>query len=57
MLTASNFACISEIETPDDYTVVINLEGPNAAFIARAGQAFIVPEHHHSAIGEDGYIE
>ncbi len=55
MLTASNFNGITDVEASDDYTVVISLEGPNAAFLSRAGQAFIVPEHHHSAIGEDAY--
>ncbi len=55
MLTASNFAGITEVQTPDDYTVVMVLDGPNAAFLARAGQAFIVPEHYHSEIGEDAY--
>ena len=55
MLTASDFAGIVSIDTPDDLTVAITLEGPNAAFLANAGQAFIVPEHHHGAIGEDAY--
>ncbi|CAN5508205.1 hypothetical protein BH23CHL2_BH23CHL2_17640 [soil metagenome] len=55
MLTASNFDGITNVDTPDDYTVVIDLDGPNAAFLARAGQSFIVPEHHHSEIGEDAY--
>jgi peptide/nickel transport system substrate-binding protein len=40
---------------PDDSTVVISLDQPNASFLSRAGQAGIVPEHHHSAIGEDAY--
>ena len=55
MLTASNFAGVVSVEAPDDYTVVFNLDSPNAAFLARTGQAFIVPEHHHSAIGEEAY--
>ncbi|MEZ4520103.1 MAG: ABC transporter substrate-binding protein [Thermomicrobiales bacterium] len=55
MLTASDFAGITSVETPDDLTVVMSLEGPNAAFLANAGQAFIVPQHHHSEIGEDAY--
>ncbi len=55
MLTASNFAGINNVDASDDYTVVMTLDGPNAAFLARAGQSFIVAEHHHSAIGEDAY--
>ena len=55
MLTASNFAGIVEVDASDDYTVVISLDGPNAAFLSRAGQSFIVAEHHHSAIGEEAY--
>lgn len=54
-ITASNFQSVVTVEAVDDYTVVVTLDGPNAAFLTRAGQAFIVPEHHHSAIGEDAY--
>ena len=55
MLTASNFAGITEVEASDDYTVVMTVDGPNAAFLSRAGQSFIVPMHHHSEIGEEAY--
>jgi len=55
MITASNFNGIDTVEATDDYTVTITLEEPNAAFLTRAGQAFIVPEHYHSDIGEDEY--
>ncbi len=54
-ITASNYASVSSVEAPDDYTVVVTLEAQNAAFLTRAGQAFIVPEHHHGEIGEDAY--
>ncbi len=54
-ITASNFDGITATEAIDDYTVEVTLEEPNAAFLTRAGQAFILPEHHHSAIGEDAY--
>ena len=54
-ITASNFNGIASIEATDDYTVVITLEEPNAAFLPRAAQTFIVPQHYHSEIGEDEY--
>ncbi len=54
-ITASNFQSVGSVEAVDDHTVVVTLEEQNAAFLTRAGQAFIVPEHHHSAIGEDAY--
>jgi peptide/nickel transport system substrate-binding protein len=54
-ITASNFAGITSVEVVDDYTVTITIDQPNAAFLTRAGQTMIVPEHHHSAIGEDAY--
>ncbi len=53
---ASNFRSIAyPVEAPDDTTVVITLSGPDASFIAYAGQTLIVPQHHHSEVGETGY--
>ena len=54
-ITAHNFASIGSVEATDDRTVVVTLERQNAAFLTRAGQSFILPEHHHSQIGEDAY--
>jgi peptide/nickel transport system substrate-binding protein len=53
--SASNFTGVASVEATDDSTVVVTLEQPNAAFLTRAGQAGIVAEHHHGAIGEDAY--
>ena len=54
-VSASNYAGVSDVQAPDESTVIVTLEQANAAFLTRAGQAGIVPEHHHSAIGEDAY--
>lgn len=54
-ITASDFGGITAVEATDDYTIVITIDEPNAAFLTRAGQVPIVAEHHHSAIGEDAY--
>ena len=54
-VSASNYAGVTDVQAPDSSTVVVTLETPNAAFLTRAGQAGIVPEHHHSVIGEDAY--
>jgi peptide/nickel transport system substrate-binding protein len=55
MITASNFNGVASVEATDDSTVTVTLDAPNAAFLTRAGQAFIVPEHYHSDVGEDEY--
>lgn len=54
-ITASNYQSVESVEAVDDYTVVVKLDSVNAAFLTRAGQCFIVPEHHHSVVGEDAY--
>ncbi|HYI16064.1 MAG TPA: ABC transporter substrate-binding protein [Thermomicrobiales bacterium] len=54
-LQASNFRTVASVDAPDETTVVISLSQVDAAFIAIAGQTMIVPEHHHSVVGETGY--
>jgi peptide/nickel transport system substrate-binding protein len=54
-LTASDFRTVESVETPDDLTVVMTLNQVDAAFLAIAAQSQIVPQHHHSAVGETGY--
>ena len=53
--TASNFVGVSDVQAADPNTVVVTLEQPNAALLTRLGQAGLVPQHHHSEIGEDAY--
>jgi peptide/nickel transport system substrate-binding protein len=53
--SASNYVGVIDVQAPDEATLVVTLEAPNAAFLTRAGQAGLVAEHHHGAIGEDAY--
>lgn len=55
--TAHHFASIETIDTPDPLTVVITMRERDAAFLTLAGQAGIVSESYHSAIGEQAYSE
>jgi peptide/nickel transport system substrate-binding protein len=51
----SDFASIDSIETPDEYTVILNMKEPNAAFLTTTAGNFIVPAHYHSEVGEEVY--
>ncbi|MCB0108443.1 MAG: ABC transporter substrate-binding protein, partial [Caldilineaceae bacterium] len=52
---ANNFKGMSSVEAPDDYTIVITMSQPNAAFLVNAATTLIVSSAHHSAVGEEGY--
>lgn len=52
---ASNFKGMESIDTPDEYTVVINMAEPNAAFMVNAASTWVVPSDYHAAVGEDTY--
>ncbi len=52
---AGEYAGMESVETPDDYTVVVNMEEPNASFLPFAMTNFIVPSDYHAEVGEDIY--
>ncbi len=54
-INANLFTSVASVDAPDDYTVVVSLSQPNAAFIAQVATRFIVPAHYHGEIGEDAY--
>jgi peptide/nickel transport system substrate-binding protein len=48
-------ATISSIDTPDDNTLVLHFEDPDASFLAFGLTFSMLPEHYHSDIGEDAF--
>src|SRR5262249_18433785 len=51
----SDFTGIDTIETPDDYTVVVNMQTVNAASLVTWAGFNIVPAKYHAEIGEAKY--
>ncbi len=54
-VNANNFAAVEAVEAPDEYTVVVRLKEPDAAFSPHVASTMIVPAHYHGEIGEDAF--
>ncbi len=46
---------VESVETPDDYTVVVNLTAADATFMVNTATTLIYPSAYHAEIGEDAY--
>ena len=49
------FTNVGSVDTPDDYTVVVNMDAVNAAFLTTGATVPIVNAKHHAELGEDLY--
>ncbi|MEM7030206.1 MAG: ABC transporter substrate-binding protein [Chloroflexota bacterium] len=52
---AGSFLGVDSVDTPDDYTVVVNMSQVNAASISNWASTFIVQGEYHAEVGEDVY--
>ena len=52
---AGRFTSIDNIDTPDDYTVVVNMAQVDAASLSNWGSTYIVQSAFHAEVGEDTY--
>ena len=51
----SNFTGVGSIDTPDDYTVVVNMDTVNAASLINWASLPIVPAKYHAEVGDAKY--
>lgn len=52
---AGDFEGIGSIDTPDDYTVVVNMATVNAASLSNWASTPIVQSEYHASVGEETY--
>ena len=50
-----DFFGVGSVDTPDDYTVVVNMAEVNAGFLLNGATTFIVQSDYHQEVGEDVY--
>lgn len=50
-----NFTNVASVDTPDDYTVVVNMSDINAASLSTWAATGIVQSAYHAEVGEDTY--
>ena len=55
MTIVGDFQGIDTVETPDDYTVVVNMASVNAASLTNWGETPIVQSEYHAEVGEETY--
>ena len=46
---------VESVETPDDFTVVVNLTDADATFMVNTATVLIYPSAYHAEVGEDAY--
>lgn len=51
----TSFAGVKSIDAKDNYTVVVTMSEPNAAFLIRAATTFILPARYHREVGQEKY--
>ncbi len=54
-ITAADFEAVDNVEAPDDLTVVVNMESPDASFLRNGLNAMIVASHQLEELGYEGY--
>jgi len=51
----SSMELVESVETPDDYTVVVNLTAADATFMVNTATVSIYPAKYHAEVGEEAY--
>src|SRR5680860_284709 len=51
----ANMDLVDSVETPDEYTVVVNLTDADATFMVNVATQLIYPAAYHAEVGEEAY--